>query len=77
MRDRVEDIIVRYFGNPAVEVTDETSFIDDLGADSLELTELFIAFEEEFNTDVDDAAIDGIATVGDLIRYLQADSTVR
>jgi acyl carrier protein len=69
--DTIRQIIAERLDRKLEEVTDDARFIDDLGADSLDQTELLMALEEEFNIDIDDEAND-INTVGDAIKYIQA-----
>ncbi len=69
--DRVKKLIVDRLDRKPEEVTEDAKFIDDLGADSLDQTELIMALEEEFNVDIDDDA-NRIETVGDAIRYIEA-----
>jgi len=69
--DTIRQIIAERLDRKIEEVTDDARFIDDLGADSLDQTELLMALEEEFNIDIDDEAND-INTVGDAIKYIQA-----
>jgi acyl carrier protein len=73
--DRVKKIVIEHLGVEAEKVTDNASFIDDLGADSLDTVELVMAFEEEFGTEIPDDAAETIQTVGDAIRFLEAHST--
>jgi acyl carrier protein len=68
--DRVKKIVVEHLGVEAEKVTDEASFIDDLGADSLDIVELVMAFEEEFNVEIPDDAAEKITTVKDAIDYI-------
>jgi acyl carrier protein len=68
--DRVKSIVVDHLGVEASEVKPEASFIDDLGADSLDIVELVMAFEEEFGVEIPDDAAEKIATVGDAIKYI-------
>lgn len=68
---RVKEIIVEQLGVDASEVTPEASFIDDLGADSLDTVELVMAFEEEFDIEIPDTDAEKMATVGDAIKYLK------
>jgi len=68
--DRVKTIVVDHLGVEASEVKPEASFIDDLGADSLDIVELVMAFEEEFGVEIPDDAAEKIATVGDAIKYI-------
>lgn len=69
---RVKKIVVEHLGVEANKVTEDTSFIDDLGADSLDIVELVMAFEEEFGIEIPDDASDKIATVEDAITYIDA-----
>ena len=68
--DKVRDIVVEQLGSEAVEVTLESTFIDDLGADSLDIVELIMAFEEEFNVEIPDEAAEKIKTVQDVVNYI-------
>ena len=69
--DRVKKIVIEHLGVEADKVEDEASFIDDLGADSLDTVELVMAFEEEFNVEIPDDAAETIQTVGDAISFLE------
>jgi acyl carrier protein len=69
--ERVKKIVVDHLGVEAAKVTDNASFIDDLGADSLDTVELVMAFEEEFNVEIPDDAAETIQTVGDAIKFLE------
>lgn len=69
---RVKEIIVEQLGVEEDEVSPEASFVDDLGADSLDTVELVMAFEEEFNLEIPDEDAEGIATVQDAIDYIKA-----
>lgn len=71
LKDKVRDIIVEQLGVDANEVTDESSFIDDLGADSLDTVELVMAFEEEFDIEIPDEDAEKLTTVGLAIEYLE------
>lgn len=68
---RIRAIIVDQLGVEEDEVKPEASFIDDLGADSLDLVELIMALEEEFGTDIPDEDAERINTVGDAIEYIR------
>jgi acyl carrier protein len=68
----VKDIIVEQLGVEEDEVSAEASFIDDLGADSLDTVELVMAFEEEFNIEIPDEDAEGISTVQEAIDYIKA-----
>ena len=69
--EKVKDIIEKELGVEREKLTNEASFIDDLGADSLDTVELVMAFEEEFNVEIPDDAAETIVTVGDAIRFLE------
>jgi acyl carrier protein len=68
--DRVKKIVIEHLGVDADKVTESASFIDDLGADSLDTVELVMAFEEEFGVEIPDDAADTILTVGDAIKFI-------
>ena len=65
--DRVKKIVVEHLGVEQDKVTEDASFIDDLGADSLDIVELVMAFEEEFGVEIPDDAAEKISTVQDAI----------
>jgi len=67
---KVNEIIVQQLGVDAEKVTPEASFVDDLGADSLDVVELVMAFEEEFGVEIPDEAAEKIATVKDAVTFL-------
>lgn len=69
--DRVKKIVVEHLGVEADKVEDGASFIDDLGADSLDTVELVMAFEEEFGIEIPDDAAETIQTVGDAVGFIQ------
>jgi acyl carrier protein len=69
--DRVKQIIVDQLGVAAEQVTPEASFIDDLGADSLDTVELVMALEEAFDIEIPDEDAEKIQTIGDAIAYLK------
>jgi len=68
---KVKDIIVEQLGVAPEKVAPEASFIDDLGADSLDTVELVMALEEAFDIEIPDEAAEGLQTVGDAINYLK------
>jgi acyl carrier protein len=70
--DRVKKIVVEHLGVEPEKVTEDASFIDDLGADSLDIVELVMAFEEEFGVEIPDDAAEKITTVKDAISYIDA-----
>lgn len=69
--DRVKKVTCEELGVSEGEVTEKASFVDDLGADSLDLVELVMAFEEEFGVDVPDDDASGLKTVGDAVTYIE------
>lgn len=69
--ETIKQIIAERLDRKPEEVTDNASFVDDLGADSLDITELLMALEEEFNIDIDDDA-NQIETVADAIKYIES-----
>lgn len=71
---KVTEIIVQQLGVDAEKVTLEASFVDDLGADSLDVVELVMAFEEEFNVEIPDEAAEKISTVKDAVEFLKANT---
>lgn len=72
IEERVVEIICKQLDVEKEKVSPETSFINDLGADSLDIVELVMEFEEEFNTNIPDEDAEGIRTVGDVINYLKS-----
>ena len=68
---KVRDIIVEQLGVNEEQVTPEASFIEDLGADSLDTVELVMAFEEEFGVDVPDEDAEKLQKVGDVVQYIE------
>ena len=70
LEERVKTIIVDQLGVNAEQVTPEASFIDDLGADSLDTVELIMAFEEEFGAEIPDDEAEKLTSVGKVIEYL-------
>ena len=69
--ERVKKIVVEHLGVDESKVTEEASFVDDLGADSLDTVELVMAFEEEFGCEIPDDAAEKIQTVKDAISYIK------
>jgi acyl carrier protein len=69
--EKIKKIIVEQLGVDENEVTMESSFIDDLGADSLDIVELIMALEEEFDLEIPDSEAEKIATVGDAVEYIK------
>ena len=68
--ERVKKIVVEHLNVDADKVSDGASFIEDLGADSLDTVELVMAFEEEFGIEIPDDAAESIVTVGDAIKFI-------
>ena len=69
--EKVKNIIVEQLGVADTSVTMEASFIDDLGADSLDIVELIMALEEEFDIEIPDADAEKVVTVGDVVDYIK------
>ena len=69
--EKVKSIIVEQLGVTETSVTMEASFIDDLGADSLDIVELVMALEEEFDMEIPDADAEKVVTVGDVVDYIK------
>ena len=69
--EKVKGIIVEQLGVTDTSVTQDASFIDDLGADSLDIAELIMALEEEFDTEIPDSDAEKIVTVGDVVDYIK------
>ena len=69
--EKVRDIVVEQLGVEADEVTEESTFIDDLGADSLDIVELIMAFEEAFNVEIPDEEAEKIKSVKDVVEYIE------
>ena len=70
--DKVKAIVVGQLGVDEAEVTIDSTFIDDLGADSLDIVELIMAFEEEFNVEIPDDVAEKIKTVKDTVEYIDS-----
>ena len=71
----VKKIVADHLGVEEEKVTDEASFIDDVGADSLDTVELVMAFEEEFGSEISDSEAEKILTVGDAIKFIESKAT--
>jgi len=71
LEDKVKEIIVEQLGVNESQVTPEASFVEDLGADSLDIVELVMAFEEEFGAEIPDEEAEKLKTVGAVIGYLK------
>lgn len=71
IEEKVKNIIVEQLGVTAEQVTPQASFIEDLGADSLDTVELVMAFEEEFGVEVPDEDAEKLLTVGDVSKYIE------
>ena len=72
--DRVKKIVVEHLGVDEDKVVEGASFIDDLGADSLDTVELVMAFEEEFSVEIPDDAAEKIQTFGDAVNFIKENS---
>ena len=72
--DKVKKIIIDQLGVQEDQVTEDAKFIEDLGADSLDLVELIMAFEEEFGQDIPDEDSEKLLSVGDAIKYVESKS---
>ena len=71
IEEKVKDIIVQQLSVNAEQVTPNASFVEDLGADSLDTVELVMAFEEEFSVEVPDEDAEKLQTVGDVVKYIE------
>ena len=71
VEQRVKKIVAEQLGVNEAEIKNESSFVDDLGADSLDTVELVMAFEEEFSVEVPDEDAEKLQTVGDVIKYIE------
>ena len=72
--NKVKKMVADHLGIDEAKVTEESSFIDDLGADSLDTVELVMAFEEEFGSEISDNEAEKILTVGDAIKFIESKS---
>ena len=73
--NKVKKIVADHLGIDESKVTEEASFIDDLGADSLDTVELVMAFEEEFGSEISDNEAEKILTVGDAIKFIESNKS--
>ena len=71
---KVKKMVAEHLGVEEEKVSDESNFIDDLGADSLDTVELVMAFEEEFGSEISDSEAERILTVGDAIKFIESKS---
>ncbi len=69
--EKVKEIIIEQLGVSETSITTEASFIDDLGADSLDIVELIMALEEEFDLEIPDSDAEKVVTVGDVVDYIK------
>lgn len=74
MFEKIKKIIAEQLGVDEEEITMESSFIDDLGADSLDIVELIMALEEEFDIEIPDSEAEKISVVGDVVEYIKNNS---
>ena len=72
---KVRKIVADHLGMDEAKVNDDSSFIDDLGADSLDTVELVMAFEEEFGSEISDSEAEKILTVGDAVKFIENKSS--
>ena len=75
VKSKIKKIVADHLGIEEEKVTEEASFIDDLGADSLDTVELVMAFEEEFGSEISDSEAEKILTVGDAIKFIESKSS--
>ena len=71
IKSKVKKIVADHLGIEEEKIKDESSFIDDLGADSLDTVELVMAFEEEFGSEISDSEAEKILTVGDAVKFIE------
>ena len=76
VQDKIKSILAKQLGVKPEEVTAGASFVDDLGADSLDTVELIMALEEEFNIEIPDEDAEKMKTVGDAIKYIEEKASV-
>ena len=71
MLEKIVDIIMEQLNIDDIDINEDTSFKDDLGVDSLDLLELVMAFEEEYNIELNPEELEGISTVGDIMEFIK------
>lgn len=69
--DRLKEIVAENLGASVEDLTEDTKFIEDLNADSLDIVELTMAIEEEFDVSIDDEELENIKTIGDILNYIE------
>ena len=77
IKGKIKKIVADHLGIDEEKVTEEASFIDDLGADSLDTVELVMAFEEEFGSEISDSEAEKILTVGDAIKFIESKKVIK
>lgn len=70
--EKIKDIVAEQFGRDSEDITMDSTFIEDLGADSLDVVELIMAIEDEFDLEIDEDEAGNISTVGDVVDYIKA-----
>lgn len=70
--EKIKEIVSQQLGVDADEITMESTFVEDLGADSLDVVELVMAMEDEFDLEIDEEEADGISTISDVVEYIKA-----
>ena len=75
IRNKVKKIVADHLGIEEEKIKDESSFIDDLGADSLDTVELVMAFEEEFGSEISDSEAEKILTINDAVKFIESKSS--
>lgn len=72
MLEKIKGLVAENLNVDAAEITEESKFVDDLGADSLDLVELVMAFEEEFEVSIPEEEVAKLVSVGDVVKYVEA-----
>lgn len=70
--EKIKEIVSQQLGVDADEITMDSTFVEDLGADSLDVVELVMAMEDEFDLEIDEEEADGISTISDVVEYIKA-----